>query len=48
MRKKVVEKKIEVRIKIMWSRLKREVTSTLLEKINSRGYDKQSDYTNQM
>ena len=44
----MVEKKIEAKQRIMWGRLKGEVTSSLVYKINSRGYAKQSDDANYM
>ena len=48
MRKKDVEKKIECRRTITWSKLKGEVTSIFSDRIKVLGYPRQSKDANQM
>ncbi|XP_057523497.1 uncharacterized protein LOC130803317 [Amaranthus tricolor] len=48
MRKKIVEKKVESRGKIMWGRLKENMVTTLSRKISLLGFPSQSENANEM
>ncbi|XP_057523856.1 uncharacterized protein LOC130803670 [Amaranthus tricolor] len=48
MSKKIVEKKVESRGKIMWGRLKGDMVTTLLSKISLLGFPSQSEDVNEM
>ncbi|XP_057518023.1 uncharacterized protein LOC130798945 [Amaranthus tricolor] len=48
MRKKIVEKKVESRGKIMWGRLKGDMVTTLSSKISLLGFPSQSEDANEM
>ena len=48
MKKKIVEKKVESRGKIMWGRLKGDMVTTLSSKISFSGFPSQSEDANEM